>query len=141
PLAGLSYRLLERPVRRGALPTVPAFAAWGTGLTAGLLAVALTAGTFASPAPEAVVAGTDQQDMDALPDLAPPSPAASPSAAVAHKATSVAAAVPHSRVIVRAPASPRPAQPRVVVPDPVVPTSAAPKPAAPKAAAPAAPAP
>jgi peptidoglycan/LPS O-acetylase OafA/YrhL len=135
-LAGLSYRLLEKPVRRGALPTVPAFAAWGTGLTAGLIAIALTAGSFAPPAPEAVVAGTDQQDLDALPELSPlPSPAASPSA-VTHNGTSVAAAVPRSRVIVRPPAEPRSAAPRVVVPKPVAPTSTAPRPAAPKPAAP-----
>ena len=108
-LAWLSYVALETPIRRGALPAVPAFAAWGTGLTAGVLAVAMTAGVFAPPPGEgeATTAATEEEVLAALPG--PPSPlptttaaAAKPKASAASPSSgggSVAASRPRSRAV------------------------------------------
>ena len=85
-LAWLSFVVLETPVRRGALPAVPAFAAWGTGLTAGVLAVAMTAGVFAPPVQEGeVTAATSEEEvLAAMPG--PPSPLPAVSAKATPKA-------------------------------------------------------
>lgn len=115
-LATLSLVLLERPIRRGVLPAAPAFVAWGSGLVAGLAAVALVAGSLVAPATETATAGAQEEAILALPppeDPVPslsagPSPRPSAAASPGSAGTSATATRPRSRVVA-APAAPQPA--------------------------------
>ena len=114
-LATLSLVLLERPVRRGALPAAPALVAWGSGLVAGLASVALVAGSLVAPVAETTIAGAEEEAILALPPpesaapivTAGPSPRASAVASPSRAGATASAARPRSRVVA-APALPKP---------------------------------
>ena len=125
-LAWLSHRLLEMPVRRNALPALPAFGGWATGALAGVVIV--TAAGTAVTLPQ--VAEPDEVQAVSAPGLAPQPavPAQEPVAAASPSATPPPPppAAVSSPLAPRAAPAPRQAPPRRS-PPPTVPPPSAPK--------------